>query len=62
MHKLKVKKKRSTFILIFREKKPQAESFLNKGKWKVAFELVCRNNSKHTRLSNVKSFRDVIKY
>lgn len=33
--------KRGVHLYLFsREKKSQAESFLNKGKWKVAFELI----------------------
>lgn len=32
-----------------------AESFLNKGKWKVALELIFRNNSKNIRIVALKT-------
>ena len=36
----KNKEKEEYIYTICREKKSQAESFLNKGKWNVAFELI----------------------
>jgi hypothetical protein len=38
-----------------------AESFLNKGKWKVALELIFRNNSKNIRVVTLKTIEKLLR-